>query len=207
MTTRLFPAFALVLILAISGCTTTPTQVGSSSSGNSAKQAAHVILVRGGVGGVFSEGLDEIASKLRARGVPATTIGQSQSGAALTRIPTGRTAAPIILIGHSIGALRVASMARALRQRRQPVAYMATIAASGTLNVPAGVRKAANYYFSKDGWGTIARAERGFTGRLQNIDLSKRKTVGHFDADEDPRIQRQIIDNVVRIVRRAKRRR
>ena len=53
----------------------------------------------------------------------------------------------------------------------------------------------------KDGWGKPVTTRKGFRGRLKNVDMSKHADVNHFNVDENPRLQKQVINNVLRVIR------
>src|SRR6476660_6460364 len=85
----------LVFPLGVSAATRTPPPTG-----------AHVYLLRG-VLNIFSLGLDEIAAKLRAQGIPVTVVNYlgwaSLADEAAADYRSGRVKT-IILVGHSSGA-------------------------------------------------------------------------------------------------------
>ncbi|MFD0915451.1 DUF726 domain-containing protein [Pseudahrensia aquimaris] len=171
------------------------------------KVSADVYLLRG-FGNVFSRGLDEMSAKLQKQGVPAKVAHHSEwkniaDQIAANRRKFGRR--PVVLIGHSLGANAVLRMAQELRKKRITVQYMATFAATAPPPVPSNVRKLTNYYFKTDGWGKPIAKGKGFRGNLKNIDFSKSKTIGHFNIDKQPRLQRQVIRNVLRFVKGSKR--
>ena len=165
-----------------------------------------VYLLRG-FGNVFSRGLDAMGSKLSKSGVSAKVIGHGSWQSAVRQIVKNRKKrrTPVVLIGHSLGANKALRMAEALAKERIPVSFLVTFAATNPRPVPRNVRKATNYYFESEGWGEKLKRGPGFRGRLKNIDFSKSKTVGHFNIDKQPRLQRQVINNVLRIVGARKR--
>ena len=170
------------------------------------KYQGDVYLLRG-FAGVFSRGLDNIGSKLKGRGVKAKDISHTGWVEATNQIIANRKRfgrKPVVLIGHSLGANAIIRMATELKKRRIRVDYMATFAATNPAPVPSNVRKITNYYFKTDGWGAPIKAARGFRGRLKNIDFSKSTRVGHFNIDKQPRLQAQVINNVLRVVKRRK---
>lgn len=171
------------------------------------KYNADVILLRG-FANVFSRGLDDMTAKLNKRGVPAKVAHHREWSRFVSEIVANRKKfgrRPIVLIGHSLGANAILKMAEALRKKRITVSYMVTFAATDPTPVPSNVRKLTNYYFKTDGWGEPIKKGAGFRGNLKNIDFSKSKTVGHFNIDKQPRLQKQVIRNVLRFVGRKKR--
>lgn len=166
-----------------------------------------VILVRGGFD-VFSRGMDQMADKLVKKGVDAKVFKHTQANEIAARIiknqkKFGRK--PIVLIGHSWGANAIIRVAKVLKKKRMRVTYMATFAATDPETAPNNISKLTNYYFKKDGWGKPVKTVKGFRGRLKNIDMSKNPDVHHFNVEEQPRLQNQVIRNVLRFVKPKRR--
>ncbi|MEM8749932.1 MAG: lipase [Pseudomonadota bacterium] len=148
-----------------------------------------------------------MGDQLIEKGVDARVIAHSGWKEATNEIIRNRKKygkRPVVLIGHSLGANAIIRMATHLKKARIRVDYMASFAATDPDPVPTNVRKFTNYYFKTDGWGDEISAAKGFRGQLKNIDFSKDKQVGHFNIDKQPRLQRQVINNVMRFVRKKK---
>ena len=79
---------------------------------------------------------------------------------------------------------------------------MATLAATGPDPVPSNVRRIDNFYFATNGWGEPWFPGRGFLGSLRNLDYSDDSDVGHFNIDKQPKIQRELLVNIIRYVQR-----
>ncbi|MEM1037966.1 MAG: lipase [Pseudomonadota bacterium] len=176
-------------------------QVASSKS-----HRGDVYLLRG-FGNVFSRGLDQMGEKLNKRGIKAQVISHTNWRTALTAILANRKKfgrKPVVLIGHSLGANQAITIAAELKKRRIRVDYLVTFAATNPKPIPSNVRKVTNYYFETDGWGKPITKGPGFRGRMKNIDFSKDDEVGHFNIEKQPRLQEQVIRNVLRFVRPAK---
>src|SRR5690349_13547813 len=97
-----------------------------ASPGGAQPQRAHVYLLRGLLN-VFSLGMDSLAEELRGRNVDATVHGYGEWQALADRAATdykARKEAPIILIGHSLGADAVMDMAAYLGRKGVPVALV-----------------------------------------------------------------------------------
>lgn len=166
-----------------------------------------VIFIRGGFD-VFSKGLDEMAAKLVKRGFTAQVLQHTQTRSITAKIISNQTRygrKPVVLIGHSWGANAAITIARSLKQKGIRVDYLASVAATNPSPVPSNVRKATSYYFQKDGWGKPVRRDTGTRGIVKNIDMSKTPGVNHFNIDQNPRIQRQVIQNVLRFIGRKRR--
>ncbi len=209
MSCKLICCFATVLTVLGANPAVLPAYAVQSTIELAAKRTKHqgdIYLLRG-FAGVFSRGLDNIGTKLADRGVTAKVIPHSDWVSATNQIISNQKRygrKPVVLIGHSLGANAIIRMATELKKKRIRVDYMATFAATNPTLVPSNVRKITNYYFKTDGWGKPIKVARGFRGRLKNIDFSKSSTVGHFNIDKQPRLQAQVINNVLRIVKRRK---
>ncbi|MES1155366.1 MAG: hypothetical protein ABUL48_02940, partial [Pseudorhodoplanes sp.] len=135
----------------------------------------YVYLLRGLLN-VFSLGMDELASKLERRGVPAGVYeyGQWESlcNDAAARVRNG--GGPIVIVGHSLGADAVVDMANKLGRMGVPVALV--VAFDPTVsNVLTGSTTSTfiNYYQSDNGFGRPVSRGRGFHGTLINDDLRR----------------------------------
>ena len=171
-----------------------------------AKRSGDVYLLRG-FGNVFSRGLDQMGAKLKKRGIKAEVVHHGDWKEVLAKIIANRKKygrRPVVLIGHSLGANAILRIATQLKKKRITVQYMVTFAATNPIPVPSNVRKLTNYYFATDGWGEKVAKGPGFRGNLKNIDFSNSKTIGHFNIDKQPRLQRQVINNVLRFVKPSK---
>ena len=191
-----------ILTFGLVSATNSHAQSGSAEQIAARKISADVVLLRG-FANVFSRGLDEMGATLKKRGVPAHVAHHREWKSLADEIIANRKKfgrRPIVLIGHSLGANAILRMAQELRKKRITVNYMVTFAATAPPPVPSNVRKLTNYYFKTDGWGKPIAKGKGFRGNLKNIDFSKSKTIGHFNIDKQPRLQRQVIRNVLRFV-------
>lgn len=204
-----FSSLRLILCLSVvAGAFMTSLQGGAANQlAKRSDYSGEVILLRGGFG-VFSNGLDRIARSLGKRGVSARVYSHTQVGLVAQTIISNQKKygrKPIILVGHSWGADSVIRVANILKNARLRVKYVATFAATKSAAAPSNIQRLSNYYFSKDGWGKPIRPGPGFRGRLKNIDLSKNPSINHFNIDENPKLQRQIINNVLRYIRPGRR--
>lgn len=193
---RLLPVVAALLVVAWA----TPSFANSPTG----RHVGDVFLLRG-FADVFSRGLDEMGQRMKRSGIDAKVINHRSWPHAVRQIVAnnrrfGRK--PVILIGHSLGANAVIKIAEELRKRRIQVNYMVTFAATNPQPVPSNVRKVTNYYFATDGWGLPLKRGRGFRGNMKNIDFSNSKVIGHFNIEEQDRLQRQVINNTKRLLRR-----
>ena len=170
----------------------------------SKRGAGEVILLRGGFD-VFSNGLNTMGARLRSRGVNARVLGYKQWRSVVADVARNwkRSRRPVVIVGHSWGGNTAIRLATALERRGVPIAYLATFAATAPPPVPGNVRRAVNYYQSS-GWGAPLRPARNFRGRLRNVNLAREKGVGHYNIEKQPKLQRQVIRNVLQVVRRGR---
>jgi hypothetical protein len=157
-------------------------------------------LLRGWFG-VFSTGMDELAAELRTKGIKAEAIGHLSWKSTVSKIVQERTAGKagaLVLIGHSQGANNVIEMARALEAHKIPVDLLVTLAPMLQDPVPGNVVRAMNYY-QNPGWGAPLTADRGFHGKLSNIDVASDLTITHINIDKSARVQSEIARAILAI--------
>lgn len=158
---------------------------------SAAQAATQVYLMKGGFGGVFSTGLDDLARQLRRRGISATVASyiayESLAARAIAR--EKRSGGPIVIVGHSWGADNAIAMARTMGAAGVPVALVVTFGPTHDLTVPANVARVINYYQG----GTRVRGGRGFHGSIANVDLDGAPGIDHFNVEKNPRLHARVI--------------
>jgi hypothetical protein len=164
-----------------------------------------VYLIRGGFN-IFSTGMDELAEKLRAVHVDAQVVGHAtwQQTAATIRQEYATTHAPIVLIGHSWGALAAELIARDLNRDAIPVALLEFYDSTDPLTITPNVRRVINY-MSLTGIndGATASGGTGFTGTIDNV---KEPQYGHLNIDNAPAMHQLSIADVLAALRPVSRR-
>jgi hypothetical protein len=161
-----------------------------------------VLFLRGWFG-VFSTGLDTLADELKAKGIKAEVAGHLHWEASVAEIVKARAAGetgPLILVGHSAGANNVIDMARALEPRKITVDLLITLAPLLQNPVPANVLRAVNFY-QAPGWGAPLAGDRGFKGKLNNVNLIDDPTILHVSIDKSTRVQADIRREIEAAVR------
>lgn len=144
----------------------------------------HVYLMRG-LFGVFSEGMDDLAGKLTANGYSADIFPWDQWQQVLSlAVQRYESARPntVVLVGHSLGANAVFSVADGLQHQAIPIYLAVTFDATQPSPVPANVANFVNVW-ARDGFGTPVQAPPGYRGNLQNFDLSGQPGVDHQSID------------------------
>jgi pimeloyl-ACP methyl ester carboxylesterase len=167
-------AAVIIAIVLLSGCAGLfPPIVSPATSVALARPAGRgvVYLLRGGFN-IFSTGMDELAEKLRADGVDARSEGHSEwreiAAEARDRYAKDRT--PIILVGHSWGALAAVLIAMDLEKSNTPVALMILYDGTESVKISANVRRVINFVSRTNiGMGLTATGLPGFSGKLENI--------------------------------------
>lgn len=157
-----------------------------------------VILLRGWFG-VFSTGLDGIADQLRQRGIEAEVAGHLNWSNEVAEILRDRSAGhtgPLVLVGHSQGANNIIDMARSLERHNVTVDLLVALSPFLQNPVPANVVKAIDYY-QGPGWGQPLEADRDFHGKIVNINLADDPTISHIGMDKSPRVQAEIIREIM----------
>jgi hypothetical protein len=157
-----------------------------------------VILLRGWFG-VFSTGLDRVADQLRALGIQAEVAGHlnwSNEVAEILRDRSAGRVGALVLVGHSQGANNVIDMARSLEGYNVSVDLLVTLSPFMQNPVPANVVKAIDYY-QGPGWGQPLEADRGFHGKIVNINLADDPTISHIGMDKSTKVQAEILREIV----------
>jgi hypothetical protein len=101
----------------------------------------HVYLLRG-LMNIFSLGMDQLAAKIAQRGIAASVHNHAEADAIVAKIAAqyrGGDRGPVILIGHSLGADAVMTMAQALNRDGVPVALVIPFDGTGSYVTPKNV--------------------------------------------------------------------
>jgi alpha-beta hydrolase superfamily lysophospholipase len=164
-----------------------------------AQPRAHVYLFRG-LADVYSLGMNTLADELNARGVYATAHSHTDwkpiADKAAADYKAGKEA-PIILIGHSLGADAVMEMADYLGDKAVPVALAVPFDGTQSFPVPGNVGRVIN--FTQRDYAYM-RPGAGFRGSLSNVDLSADRSIDHVTIDKSPRLHARVISEVLAIV-------
>jgi thioesterase domain-containing protein len=164
-----------------------------------AQPRAHVYLFRG-LADVYSLGMNTLADELNARGVYATAHSHTDWKPIADRAAADYKAkkeAPIILIGHSLGADAVMEMADYLGDKGVPVALVVPFDGTQSFPVPGNVGRVVN--FTQRDYAYM-RPGAGFRGSLSNVDLSADRSIDHVTIDKSPQLHARVISEVLAIV-------
>jgi hypothetical protein len=163
--------------------------------------SAHVYLLRG-VLNIFSLGLDGIAEKLEAQGVPVTVINYlgwaSLADEVAADYRSGRVKT-IILVGHSSGATVLPDMVERLSQQGAPVKLAIGLDSVFRTSLSGRVGRYVNYYVGSGNGEPVAPTKQ-LHGTLENVNVSNVPGVGHLTIEKSEIMQRRVIGDIDAVV-------
>ena len=167
----------------------------------SGANGVHVYLLRG-VLNVFSLGLDGIAAKLEAQGIPVTMtnyLGWSVlADEAAADYRSGKIHT-IILVGHSSGATVLPDMVARLSQQGAPVKLAIGLDSVFRTSLSGRVGRYVNYYVG-NGNGEPVAPTKQLHGTLENVNVSNVPGVGHLTIEKSEIMQRRVISDIDAVV-------
>jgi hypothetical protein len=189
-------AAVALLLLALPVSTTESHAVPTPGAGG-----AHVYLLRG-VLNIFSLGLDGIAAKLEAQGIPVTVTNYlgwaSLADEAAADYRSGRVKT-IILVGHSSGATVLPDMVARLSQQGAPVKLAIGLDSVFRTSLSGHVGRYINYYVGS-GNGEPVAPTRHLQGSLENVNVANVPGVAHLTIDKNEIMQRRVISDIDTVV-------
>ena len=190
------PAALAITLLVLPILTTASHAVPASGP-----SGVHVYLLRG-VLNVFSLGLDGIASKLEAQGIPVTItnyLGWSAlADEAAADYRSGKIHT-IILVGHSSGATVLPDMVARLDQLGAPVRLAIGLDSVFKTSLSGRVGRYVNYYIGNGNGEPVARTSQ-LHGTLENVNVQNIPGVGHVTIDKSEIMQRRVIGDIDAVV-------
>ncbi|KTD49833.1 hypothetical protein Lrub_0275 [Legionella rubrilucens] len=210
----IFSVALLLAALSLAGCldlaTTRSTIAGKS---NESPQAASVYVMRGGLGGIFSTGMNQLQANLEKNHHIKTEstvwFRSSELGRSIVRqYRAGHLHPPIILVGHSLGANDQIKVARILNAANIPVALLITVDAVSPLAVPPNVKHVINLYkpsFVPMFSGLRVKALDPQYTQVDNMNVTTLKNVGvnHFTIEKNKEIQQLMLNNILAVVHKS----
>jgi hypothetical protein len=159
--------------------------------------SAHVYLLRG-VLNIFSMGLDDIAAKLEAQGIPVTVTNYlgwaSLAEQAAADYKSGKVRT-IILVGHSSGATVLPDMVARLDQLGAPVKLAIGLDSVFRTSLHGRVGRYINFYIA-NGNGEPVKPTTGLHGTLENVNVQSVPGVGHLNIEKNEIMQRKVISAI-----------
>jgi hypothetical protein len=163
---------------------------------------AHVFLVRG-VLNIFSLGMDEMANQLQRQGITATVHNHlfwaSIADEAAAEYKSGRINT-IILVGHSSGATVLPDIVERLDRQGVPVKLAVGLDSVFHTSLSGRVGRYINYYVG-NGAGTRVAEAKGFSGKLDNVDVESVPGISHLTIDKNALIQQKVMAEIDAAVR------
>lgn len=160
-----------------------------------------VFLLRGLIN-VFSLGMDDLGRKIEAKGIPVRVTNHSHwkrfAALLIDKYKTDKSVAPVVIVGHSLGADSALQMGNTLARAGVPVRLVIAFDGVHGGTVVNGVEEVINYY-KANGWGKIIKAQSGYRGDLRNIDLSDSTEIDHLNIDRDQNLHKQVVEEVVEV--------
>jgi hypothetical protein len=181
-------AAVALLVLALPAASTARAQPANG---------AKVYMLRGLLN-IFSLGLDGIAAKLEAQGIPVDVTNYlgwaavADEAAADYRSGKVRT---VILVGHSSGATVLPDMVERLNQLGVPVKLVIGLDSVFRTSLSGRVGRYVNYYIGNGNGEPVARA-RGMQGELDNVNVQNVPGVGHITIEKNQIMQRRVIADI-----------
>jgi Thioesterase domain len=175
-----------------------PTAAQSAKVAQSEGGASHphVYLMRGLLN-IFSLGMDQLAAEIEHKGINASVYNHSVADTVVANIVQdyrGGDRGPYILVGHSLGADAVMTMAQQLNLQGVPVALVVPFDGTGSYAAPGNVACVLNLTQRKYAY---MRAGAGFHGKLSNVDVSSDTSIDHFTIDKSPRLQAEALSSIL----------
>ncbi|WP_371348367.1 hypothetical protein [Ancylobacter sp. IITR112] len=184
-------AVVAVLALALAA----PAQAQAKPNPNQPR----VYLLRG-LANIFSLGMDDLAAKLRARGIEASVHSyvdlDTLTRYAIEQASTGkRRPSPVIIIGHSLGADAAVTMGNRVSAAGVPVPLVVTFDPVTAMTASPKIGKVVNYYQA----GGSGKPVSG--PRVENIDLTGSGALSHFNIDKAAELHNKVIGMIQRAPR------
>ncbi len=155
-----------------------------------------VYLIRGGFN-VFSTGMDQMAQKLRSKGIKASSHGimswKSIANDIIKRSKQKKVSYPIIFLGHSLGADAAPEFADYLGQNGISVDLVIGFDATATRTFHKGAKKVINYRTPLG--GHYVKGE-GFKGTISHVETGE-YGANHFTIEKVEKVQQMALSAVL----------
>jgi pimeloyl-ACP methyl ester carboxylesterase len=172
-------ALGIWIVLTLSGCTASLPAVVSRQS-IEPRRVGEVFVFRGFMG-IWSRGMDQLTTRLRADGIVTSIFGYNRWADVADELIAAReqtgSRAPVVLIGHSYGADDVLRLAQKLQRSNVRVDLVVTVECVTPPPIPVNVRQAVNIYKPRDvGFSAVVARRCGASGGPEGNDPGAKST-------------------------------
>ncbi len=207
-----YQSILLLSILATNICLTGCIDLATTKSLSKAqehvfKSKAQVFVMRGGLGGLFSKGMNRLQSTLeKDYNIHAeSTIWYKQtilSDYIIKHYGTKTLPGPIILAGHSLGANDQIKVATALNKAHIPVALLIIVDATSPRKIPPNVKYVLNVYKPSHvpvfkGLAVVAMDPSQTKVENINVATLPNCSVNHFNLEKHPYTQTLMLKRIM----------
>ena len=189
----------LVIILLLGSGASTSVQA-------SAPEVREKVFVIKGLLNVFSRGMVTLGKKLDKNNIDNVVFNHTLWRSyvkELLNTDESRRPTHVFIVGHSFGANAALLMARELEKQNITVDYLVTFDGDSPLPAASNIKHVTNFWFKGRTVGRPVVAGPGFSGRLENIDLSKVESYGHLNVEKQPALHQIVVQNILAVLKQA----
>lgn len=191
--------FSRVLAVCLAVAALFTVALAAPAQAQSKQNQPRVYLLRG-LANIFSLGMDDLAAKLKARGIEASVHSyvdlETLTRYAVEQASAGkRRPSPVIIIGHSLGADAAVTMGNRVSAAGVPVPLVVTFDPVTAMTASSKIGKVVNYYQA----GGSGKPVSG--PRVENIDLTGSGALSHFNIDKAADLHSKVISMIQRAPR------
>ncbi len=159
-----------------------------------------VYLFRGFAGIVFSRGMDALAERIEQAGFPAT-VNEAVICPVIAKDAISdyrANPAPIVAVGHSVGAACAIAFAGMLGDENIPVSLVVTTDPNRIAgDVPKNVERYINIFQSTSVLGgRDVKPGKGFAGHYASYDLKEHQDISHLNIEKMTTIHEQVLSKI-----------
>ena len=179
---------------------------GSHFAQASAPQVREKVFVIKGLLNVFSQGMVTLGETLDNNNIDNVVFNHVRWRSYVKELldtDEARRPTHVFIVGHSFGANAALLMARELEKQDVEVEYLVTFDGNAPLPAPSNIKHVTNFWFKGRTVGQPVVAGPGFSGRLENIDLSKVESYGHLNVEKQPALHQIVVQNILAVLKQA----
>lgn len=202
----------LVANASLTGCVDfATTQSIAKSKEHAFKSNAQVFVMRGGLGGLFSKGMNRLQSTLEKKyGIHTeSTIWYKETALSayiVKNYGTQKLQGPIVLAGHSLGANDQIKVATALNKAHIPVELLILVDATSPRKIPPNVKLVLNVYKPSHvpifkGLEVVAMEPSKTKVENINVTTIPNCTVNHFNIDKHTYTQTLMLNHIITAIK------